>query len=134
MKKAKYITISLNEQDSQKAQELATQQARPLAQFLGLIISQHLNPTSPANIAENLKIFRDGQQVNEINTTGTPAALELAKVFIWCYNDPKSVSISGVIVDGVHEINAVYNFAGNGCIYKYVYHFSGQACENLPRV
>ena len=135
MKKYKYITISLNEEETKKATEQAQAQSRPLAQFLGLIISQHFNPTDRDHIAENLQIFRDGVLVNELTATGAAAALELVKVFICHYNDPKSTTIAGTINrDGCQEIKAAHCFAGAGAYYKYIYHFTGQACENLPRV
>lgn len=134
-KKVKYITISLDEETTAKATKRAEEERRPLAQLLGLILADSFNPSPRAEICENLNIYRDGAKVNELNATGTPAALELAKILIWHYNDPRSVKIAGFInSQGVQNIRAVYCFPGAGSSYKYEYLFTGQACENLPRI
>lgn len=133
MKKYRYITISLNEPDTKKAEEIAAIQSRPLAQLLGLMISEQLNPNPRASIAESLTIYRDGEKVNELTATGTPAALELVKLFIWKRNNPRAVEIWQTInADGLHEVRGSYCFAGAGADYKYIYHFTGAACESFP--
>lgn len=134
-KKVKYITISLDEETAAKATKRAEEERRPLAQLLGLILADSFNPSPRAEIAERLQIFRDGQKVNELNATGAAAGLELTKLFIWKYNDPKSAQIWEVInPQGLHELRGVYTFNHNEIIYKYVYEFSGLAVENLPRI
>ena len=134
-KKNKYITISLDEETTTKATERAEEERRPLAQLLGLIIADHFNPSPRAEIAENLQIFRNGQKVNEIHATGAAAACELAKLFIWSNNEPRSVKIAEFINrDGLHELRGSYTFNHNENNYIYKYEFKGLAVENLPRL
>lgn len=132
-KRKNYITVSLTDEQKAKAEKLAKEQSRPLAQVLALIVADVLTPPERAEIAELLTIERNGQQVNEIRAKGAPAALELVKLFIWHYNDPKSAQAWQVINrEGLHEIKGVYTFAHNETRYKYSYHFTGAALENLP--
>lgn len=112
---------------------MATNERRPLAQFLGLVVAEYLNPTRGADVAEVLEIFRDGEKVNELHATGTPAALELVKLFIFNRNDPKGAKVWQTInPQGLHKIEGRYSFAGAGASYVYIYHFKGAALENLP--
>lgn len=132
-KRKNYITVSLTDEQKAKAEKIAKEQSRPLAQVLALIVGDVLTPPERAEVAELLTIERDGKQVNEIHTTGTPAALTLVKIFIWHLNDPKGVKVWQVInPHGLHEIKGRYCFASAGASYVYNYHFTGAALEKLP--
>lgn len=133
-KKTERITITLDRPTFEKLEQQAQEERRPLGQLAGLIVADYINPQKPAQICEQLEIFRNGEKVNELKATGTPAALELVKLFMWKYNDPKSAKIWEVInpTNGLHEIKATYKFSGADSIYCYEYYFTGQAVENLP--
>ena len=132
-KRKNYITVSLTDEQKAKAEKIAKEQSRPLAQVLALIVGEHLTPTKGAEVAELLTIERDGQKINELKATGTGAALELVKLLIWHYNDPKGAKVWQVInQQGLHEIKGRYSFLAVGASYVYNYHFTGAALENLP--
>lgn len=80
-----------------------------------------------------LKISHDGQQVNTIEETGSNAWMRLSTVLVQQNNDKRNVKVWGTIDSktGLQVIKARSNI-GQGYVYEY--HFSGLACEDLPRL
>lgn len=85
------------------------------------------------DIRVNLKIYRDGELVNETNERGLPAYKRLATVLINEKNDKKTTKVWGLI----NSTTGTQNIKCKQIINKsYVYEmlFTGIALEYLPRL